>query len=136
MNLNQITIYTNKPNECADFYQKLGLIIIVDSRPRYVRFECPDGNSTLSLHETEKQNDESTVILYFECENLDEEVKRLKNLGLKFDSEPIDQTWLWREAYLKDPANNKICLFYAGKNRRNPPWRIKESGFGKKIPET
>lgn len=125
MNLNQITIYTDKITESIEFYKKLGLRLIVDSAPRYVRFECPDGNSTLSLHEAGKQNDESNIVLYFECKNLDEEVERLKNLGLKFDSEPIDQSWLWREAYLKDPANNKICLFYAGENRRNPPWRIK-----------
>ena len=43
-----------------------------------------------------------------------------------FESEPIDQTWLWREAYLKDPNGNQICLFYAGENRLNPPWRLKE----------
>jgi hypothetical protein len=63
--------------------------------------------------------------LYFECEDLDAKVAELKNLGLRFEQEPIDQTWLWREAYLKDPSGNKICLFYAGENRQNPPWRVK-----------
>lgn len=125
MNLNQVTIYSNKPTESIEFYQKLGLRLIVDSAPRYVRFECPDGNSTLSIHETESDSLSSNIVLYFECENLDEEVKRLKELGLTFESEPVDQLWLWREAYLKDPNGNRICLFYAGENRLNPPWKVK-----------
>lgn len=125
MNFNQITIYTSKIAESVEFYQKLGLRLVVDSMPRYVRFEFPDGDSTLSLHETEDSLNNSSIVLYFECENLDAEVKRLKNLGLKFDADPQDKTWLWRESYLKDPDDNKICLFYAGENRQNPPWRVK-----------
>ena len=122
--LNQVTIYTNKVAESIEFYKTLGLKLIVDSAPRYVRFECPDGDSTLSLHETENDFECSNIVLYFECENLDREVERLKNLGLQFEQEPADQTWLWREAYLKDPNGNKICLFFAGENRQNPPWRV------------
>jgi catechol 2,3-dioxygenase-like lactoylglutathione lyase family enzyme len=125
MNLNQITVYTNKFVESLEFYKNLGLQIIVDSSPRYVRFECPDGNSTFSLHETSDNSECPNIVLYFECEKLDEEVLRLKNLGLIFEQEPAEQTWLWREAYLKDPAGNKICLFFAGENRQNPPWRVK-----------
>lgn len=42
----------------------------------------------------------------------------------EFDQEPVDQRWLWREARLKDVDGNQLILFYAGKNRLNPPWRI------------
>ena len=108
-----------------EFYKKLGLRLIVDSAPRYVRFECPDGDSTLSIHETETTSQTSNIVLYFECEDLDNEVKRLKELGLSFDSEPVDQVWLWREAHLKDVDGNRIILFYAGENRKNPPWKVK-----------
>jgi predicted enzyme related to lactoylglutathione lyase len=125
MNLNQVTIYTDKPLETVEFYQKLGLKKIVDSLPRYARLECPDGESTLSISRTESVNESSNIKLYFECDRLDEEVKRLKELGLSFETEPIDQTWLWREAYLKDPNGNNICLFHAGENRKNPPWKVK-----------
>jgi catechol 2,3-dioxygenase-like lactoylglutathione lyase family enzyme len=125
MNLNQVTVYTAKISESIEFYKKLGLQIIVDSAPRYVRFACPDGDATVSLHETENISDCTNIVLYFECEDLDAKVAELKNLGLRFEQEPIDQTWLWREAYLKDPSGNKICLFYAGENRQNPPWRVK-----------
>ncbi|MET0753921.1 MAG: VOC family protein [Pyrinomonadaceae bacterium] len=125
MNLNQVTIYTNKSTETVEFYQKLGLKLIVDSLPRYARLACPDGESTLSVHTTEDAPEQSNIVLYFECEDLDEKVAELEKLGLKFEQEPQDQTWLWRESYLKDPAGNKICLFYAGENRQNPPWRVK-----------
>ena len=125
MNLNQVTVHTDKPLETVEFYQKLGLEIIVDSLPRYARLECPDGESTLSVHETETVSNNSNITLYFECENLDEEFMRLMKLGLTFEREPIDQSWLWHEAYLKDPNGNRICLFHAGENRKNPPWKVK-----------
>jgi catechol 2,3-dioxygenase-like lactoylglutathione lyase family enzyme len=125
MNLNQVTIYTNKPLETAEFYQKLGLKLIVDSLPRYARLLCPDGETTLSVHASENASAQTNIVLYFECENLDAKVSELKKIGLDFEQEPLDQTWLWRESYLKDPAGNKICLFYAGENRQNPPWRVK-----------
>ncbi len=125
MNLNQVTIYTHKPLETVEFYQKLGLELIVDSRPRYARLLCPDGDSTLSVHSAEKVEKASNIVLYFECKDLDAKVAELKNLGLEFIEEPTDKDWLWRESYLIDPSENKICLFYAGENRKNPPWRVK-----------
>lgn len=124
MNLNQVTIYTNKPLETADFYRNLGLRLIVDSLPRYARLLCPDGDSTLSVHDSEKISDDSNIVLYFECDDLDDKIAELKRLGFEFEKEAVDQSWLWREAYLRDPCGNKICLFRAGENRKNPPWRI------------
>jgi catechol 2,3-dioxygenase-like lactoylglutathione lyase family enzyme len=125
VNLNQITLYTDKPAESIEFYKKLGLRLIVDSAPRYARFECPDGGATFSIHETADASANPNIVIYFECGALDAKVAELKNLGLEFEEEPTDQPWLWREAYLKDPNGNKICLFYAGENRQNPPWRVK-----------
>lgn len=125
MNLNQVTIYTDNPLETVKFYEKLGLELIVDSRPRYARLLCPDGNSTLSVHAAEEKFSASNIVLYFECEDLDARVNDLKSKGLQFETEPTDQPWLWRESYLRDPTGNKICLFYAGENRINPPWRVK-----------
>lgn len=126
MNLNQVTIFTANMPLLAEFYTLLGLEIIVNSIPRYCRFICPDGESTLSLHETEKVATENGIVLYFECDNLDAEVLRLKNAGLNFLSAPTDQPWLWREASLLDPDGNKIILYYAGENRINPPWKVKK----------
>ena len=125
MNLNQVTIYSTKPVETVEFYRQLGLKLVVDSLPRYARLECPDGNSTLSVSAAEEISPKSNIVLYFECGDLDRRVSELKNLGLQFESNPTDQTWLWRESYLTDPDGNRICLFYAGENRQNPPWRVK-----------
>ena len=129
MNLNQVTINCSKTVETVEFFQKLGLLLIVDSLPRYARLECPDGDSTLSVNEAETRPVGSMpldeIVLYFECDDLDSEVERLKSLGLTVDEDPTDRDWLWRQAYLKDPNGNKICLFHAGDNRKNPPWRVK-----------
>jgi predicted enzyme related to lactoylglutathione lyase len=65
-------------------------------------------------------------LVYFECDDLDARVRELAARGIRIDAQPQDQPWLWREAYLRDPAGNRICLYHAGKNRKNPPWRIEE----------
>ena len=124
MNLNQVTIHSEKPVETVEFYQKLGLKLIVDSLPRYARLECPDGDSTLSVNIAENVVPNANIVLYFECDDLDTKVAELKELGFEFDEDPTDRPWLWRQAYLQDPNSNKICLFHAGKNRKNPPWRV------------
>ncbi|MGB7070121.1 MAG: VOC family protein [Pyrinomonadaceae bacterium] len=125
MNLNQVTLYSPKTVETVEFYQKLGLKLIVNSLPRYARLECPDGVATLSVNIDESAYVSNNIVLFFECSDLDKEVERLKSLGLDFDEDPSDRDWLWRQAYLKDPNGNKICLFYAGENRKYPPWRVK-----------
>jgi catechol 2,3-dioxygenase-like lactoylglutathione lyase family enzyme len=125
MDLNQVTIFSSKPGELVEFYRKLGMRLIVDSLPRYARLECPDGNSTLSVHSTCVVETDSNIVLYFECDDLDKKFEELTELGVVFEEGPRDQTWLWREAYLRDPSNNRICLYYAGQNRKDPPWRLK-----------
>lgn len=124
MNLNQVTIPSLNVEESTKFYIKLGLHLIVDASPRYVRFEVPDGDATFSIHKVTKLATENNVVVYFEDESLDKLVKELKEKGIIFSQLPKDETWLWREAHLLDPDGNKIILFKAGKNRKNPPWRI------------
>jgi len=124
MNLNQITIPSLDLTKSVLFYKQLGLKLIVDSLPRYARFECPDGQSTFSVHHTEKLANCDGIHIYFECNNLDEQIEELITKGIKFDEMPIDQDWLWREARLKDPDGHQLILFYAGDNRLYPPWRV------------
>jgi len=127
MNLNQVTVPSLDLSVSVPFYQRLGLKLIVDAPPHYARFECPDGESTFSLHKTEELPSGPGIYVYFECENLDEKVKQLVDNGITFDEMPTDKRWLWREARLKDPDGNQLILFYGGENRKNPPWRVKES---------
>ncbi len=124
MDLNQVTLPAVNIKESVSFYNKMGFTQIVES-PHYARFECPQGGSTFSIHLVEGfNNSESGVVIYFESERLDEWVDSLKHKGFQFLQEPKDESWLWREARLKDPAGNEIFLYYAGENRKNPPWRI------------
>lgn len=124
MRLNQVTVTVADIESATRFYRALGLKLIVKS-PHYARFECPRGESTFSIHQGQVSVAPSTVV-YFENEQLDAVVKNLKSAGIAFDSEPADQPWLWREARLHDPSGNPICLFHAGENRLNPPWRLHE----------
>lgn len=127
MNLNQVTLPTTDLARAVAFYRALGLVQIVSSPPRYARFECPGGGSTLSLHHVPSPPAEPGVVIYFECEDLDERCQSLVARGVAFESPPTDQPWLWREAHLRDPDGNRVCLYRAGENRRFPPWRMKES---------
>ena len=122
MRLNQVTVTMPDLDAGWNFYRTLGFKPVVDARPRYARFVCPDGDSTFSLHQGESGGGGTTV--YSECENLDETVNRLSSASLRFASGPEDKSWLWREAELSDPGGNRIILYYAGQNRIEPPWRV------------
>ena len=122
MRLNQVTVAVADIARSVTFYRALGLQLVVHSA-HYARFVCPEGGSTFSVHRSPAPI-ASTTVVYFECDALDEMVARLKTAGLAFDSDPADQTWLWREARLHDPDGNPLCLFHAGTNRIDPPWRV------------
>jgi hydroxymethylpyrimidine/phosphomethylpyrimidine kinase len=122
MNLNQVTLPARDYDSSVAFYRRLGLRQIVDSPGRYARFECP-GGATLSVHvEAGRQAGDAMVCL--ESDELDAWVERLRAAGIVFESGPEDQRWGWREAHLRDPAGNRLCLYRAGEYRRFPPWRI------------
>ncbi|RDY60932.1 VOC family protein [Flagellimonas nanhaiensis] len=127
MNLNQITVPSVDLTKSIPFYKKLGLELIVEALPHYARFQCPQGDSTFSLHQTDTLPQGEGIYVYFECENLDEYVEGLVKKGIEFELLPTDQRWLWREARLKDLDGNQLILFHAGENRLNPPWRITQS---------
>lgn len=124
MNLNQVTIPSLDVYKSTKFYKTLGLHLIVDALPRYVRFECPEGDSTFSVHLVEKLSKEEGITIYFENKNIDSVVQNLVKKGLKFDELPNDKSWGWREARLKDVDNNQIIIFHGGNYRKDPPWRI------------
>lgn len=65
LDLNQITISVKDVEKSIEFYQKLGLNLIVKALPKYARFECQNGESTFSLHQSDEKINASTWI-YFE----------------------------------------------------------------------
>ena len=147
MNLNQVTLPSSDIPRSIAFYRGMGFTCIVES-PHYARSECPEGEATFSVHLITDTNDadeakpvsadaaaaedssasvslpHAGAVVYFESDRLDELVAELQSEGYEFDQEPTDERWLWREARLRDPDGNQICLFFAGENRRNPPWRV------------
>lgn len=124
MNLNQVTLPTTDLDRSVAFYRNMGFTLIVHSPPRYARFECPDGDATFSIHSVDHPTGNTGVVVYFECPELDTKVNELVAAGFEFTKPPTDERWLWREARLNDPSGNVICLFRAGDNRKNPPWRV------------
>jgi catechol 2,3-dioxygenase-like lactoylglutathione lyase family enzyme len=126
LNLNQITIPVLDIEKSIKFYEKLGLKLIVKSLPHYARIECLEGDATFSLHKVENLiTSENSVWIYFEVKELDLFVNQLMQQKIEIEEMPNDKPWLWREAKLKDPDGNQLILYYAGDNRKNPPWRIK-----------
>lgn len=123
MRLNQVTVAATDLAASIAFYEKLGLILIVRS-DHYARFELPEGGATFSLELADGEIPRAHApVIYFECD-VDTEHARLADAGLAFETAPEDMSWLWRQAYLRDPAGNRLCLYRAGKNRRFPPWRL------------
>jgi catechol 2,3-dioxygenase-like lactoylglutathione lyase family enzyme len=125
--MNQVTVPVTDVSAAVGFYTRLGLRQIVGGSDTYARFECPDGDSTFSVHLVDEVVVPGQTIVYFECDDLDTVVEDLQANGIEFISTPADMRWLWREARLTDPDGNPICLFYGGLNRRNPPWRLSDS---------
>ena len=129
MRLNQVTASARDLDASIRFYRTLGLTLIVRSE-HYARFVCPDAEggapSTFSLHHDAAASGVSQTVVYFEDDALDATVARLAAEGITFDTKPVDQPWLWREAYLRDPTGNVVCLYHAGAMRLDPPWRLRE----------
>jgi hydroxymethylpyrimidine/phosphomethylpyrimidine kinase len=122
VSFNQVTVGARDYAASKAFYQTLGLRQIVDSPDNgYARFEADNG-ATFSIHAADTAPAGATV--YFESPRLDAWVVELVAKGIIFDQMPKDEDWLWREARLRDPHGNIICLYHAGENRRYPPWRV------------
>jgi predicted enzyme related to lactoylglutathione lyase len=124
VNLNQVTLPAIDVAASVAFYRKMGFEPIVDE-PHYARFKSTRGNATFSVHAVDELARHNDTVVYFECDALDEQVAALRAKGLKFTQEPRDEPWLWREARLVDPSGNVICLYHAGVNRLDPPWRVR-----------
>jgi catechol 2,3-dioxygenase-like lactoylglutathione lyase family enzyme len=125
MRLNHLTLPVTDVERSAGFYARLGLIQIVANYPTYARFVAPEGDVTLSLHLAEEAPaGEAGASIHFEVEDVDIAVRSLVETGFDLESEPVDQSYLWREATLLDPDGHRIFIFHAGENRLDPPWRL------------
>lgn len=127
--LNHITLPSIDVEASAAFYARLGLTQIVANYPAYARFLSPEGETTLSLHRAEQSVGSPRASIHFEVDDVDQTVERLKRDGFIFVCEPVDQSYLWREAIMLDPDGHHVFIYHAGENRLDPPWRL-DSGSG------
>ncbi len=137
LRLNQVTLGARDMAASVTFYQTLGLELIVDSAPRYVRFAFPEPGpehafgepASLSLHavRSDWRAPEDWPLIYFELDDIDAYLARLADLGITPIAAAKTQNYLWREADILDPSGNRIRLYQAGENRLNPPWRVEAS---------
>ena len=123
MRVNQVTLPAVDVAASVAFYRSMGFELIVEA-PHYARFKSMEGDTTFSVQKVDRILHASQTVVYFETSSLDETVKRLQGKGLVFSHEARDEPWLWREARLTDPSGNVLCLYWAGVNRLNPPWRV------------
>ena len=123
MRLDQVTVGSTDLDRSEAFYRTLGLSLIVKDE-HYLRFECPEGEGTFSVELVGRVPDDEQVTVYFETDDLDGTYQRLRAEEIEFEQAPADMPWLWRECRLRDPDGHRLCLFHAGENRRNPPWRL------------
>jgi len=123
MELNQVTLPALDVAASVAFYRRMGFTLIVDA-PHYARFKSTVGDAMFSIHKEPSVAEPAKTVVYFECAALDRTVAELKVRGVRFTQEPRDEPWRWREARLTDPSGNIICLYHAGANRLDPPWRV------------
>jgi len=123
MRLNQVTVGSTNLERSEAFYRTLGLRLIVKDE-HYLRFECPNGESTLSVDLVDHVPEAEQGTVYFESDEPDADYERLRGAGTEFEHPPTDMPWRWREARLRDPDGHRLCIFRAGENRKNPPWRL------------
>jgi len=116
--LNQVTVGCDDCAASSAFYTALGLKqIVATDDGHYARFEAA-GGTTLSIERGAR------AAIYLEHEDLDAAAAAAQEAGMIFDAPPKQTSWLWREAWIRDPAGNPVCLYQADKNRRFPPWRL------------
>ena len=124
MQLNQITLPVADIGRSKAFYETLGFRLLVNS-PHYCRFLAPAGDTTFSIHvETGEINAPSGLVHYLETDDVDGGVATLTQRGIIFDTKPVDESWLWREAEFRDPDGHRWKIYSAGEARINPPWRV------------
>jgi len=127
--LNQVTLGAKDMAKSVSFYKQLGLTLIVDSAPRYVRFEFPPPPAggepaTLSLHGVSEDwaPNSDWPLIYFEVEDV---TAYLVDCNIT-PVTPVElKSYAWTEADILDPSGNRIRIFHGGKARRFSDWRVK-----------
>jgi len=124
---NHVIVYVKDVKTSLDFYRELlGFETIEEYGEGYARLRSPKGNTTIALHQAERDEPPSKgrrVVMYFEVKDLEGFCRKLARRGVKFDQMPEPMPWGWKHAYLRDPDVHELSLYRAGKKRfeKTPP---------------
>ena len=124
LDFNHAMLYARDVERATRFYRELLGFKLVDEfryegKPVYARLRAPGGEGTIALHLAGPGANVASegVRLYFEIRELDEFCARLKAKGVYFTQMPKMMPWGWKHAYLDDPDNHEVSLYWAGANR-------------------
>ncbi|MEK4487418.1 VOC family protein [Psychrobacillus sp. FSL H8-0484] len=113
MKLGQVAVNVENVERAVVFYKEvIGLPLLFETNG-LAFFQCEDTRLLLSRPETE-EFDHPGSVLYFQVDNLQEEVSRMKEAGALFIDEPHmvakmgdTETWM---AFFKDTEGNTHAL--------------------------
>jgi lactoylglutathione lyase len=107
--LQTIVLFVSDIERAAQFYRdQLGLAQVYESEDR-VGLQC--GPTRLLLHPTEEvERGPWNVELYFQVDDVDEVVSRLRAQGVGVLLEPTDEPWGERNAGILDPDGYPVYL--------------------------
>ncbi len=108
MKLGEVCIETNNVANIADFYRKI-LNISSDCRDEVHQFILTEG-TTLTVYNNGrvKNNQNQNISLAFTVDDIDEEYRRLLDLGIHIIDGPILQPWGAKNMHFRDPDGNHI----------------------------
>lgn len=107
--LNNITFPVSDLKKVTEFYEKVLGLKKQGEWSTYVIFDC--GGVELAFEPGgSKGAKKGWPYIFLVVDDVDAETKKLKDKGVKFKSEPKDQSWGGKVASLTDPDGNVICL--------------------------
>ncbi len=108
MNLGEVCIETNDVVKISDFYREI-LNISSDCKDAVHQFIITEG-TTLTVYNNGKQknNHNENISLAFTVDDVDEEYKRLLDLGIHIIDAPKLQPWGAKNMHFCDPDGNHI----------------------------
>lgn len=125
MRLSHVTLQVSDIARSRAFYLGLGFKPIV-LEDHYCRF-LTSGDATVSIerHEGVINSGVEIGIEFETAAALDSYVVGLAANTNQFAHPLKDQSWLWREARVRDPDGHTLLLFFAGEAKLDPPWKVR-----------
>lgn len=108
MTLGEVCLETNDVIRLADFYCKV-LNISIDNNDETHQFIITEGTTLTVYNNGElKNNQNQNISIAFTVDDVDEEYKRLLNLGISIIDPPKTQPWGAKNMHFCDPDGNHV----------------------------